>query len=402
MKNEAERTQYITSEKEVENFCQRLHIKYCEELLPFYREGIELFRKQGYAVLDKERLIRLNDKYYIFRRWFGDVLAAADAIREDEDLLIYIYTLVAVIKGREKLSLLQAPDRQRMDTDFAPLFGILYFLEDAIQEMEDRGVPFQVISDSMNGFENDMNAYFELHGRSGMRSYVRWFIPIIRGELLWIGRLQFEMTTLPYKIRVYQRGEDIKVLMDDVFMHEKGMLFGSAGQTDEASKYWADITEEAGKVSGYGVNEFGECIKKKITLCGYEEKLRYKDPIISVHIPSDGNFSAQVCEESYRRAKEIFKKCYPEYKYKAMCCFSWMLEKRLKEIMGKDTNVTLFADKYVAFPLCSKGEDIYSFLYHLKEAVPPEELPEDTSMQRAVKNYLLDGNYFYEKGGFFL
>ena len=328
-------------------------------------------------------------------------MAAADAIREDSDLLIYIYTLVAIIKYHADLSLLQAPDRQRLDTDLTPLFGLLYFLEDVIEEMERKEVPFQVISDSLNGFENDMTAYFELNGRSGMRTYVRWLVPIIRGEILWVGRLRFQMTTLPYKIRVYQKDEDIKVLMDGVYMHEKGMLFGSAGQTDEEGRYWADITMKDGKVIGYGVNEFGECVKERRTLCD-KEKLRYKEPIISVHIPAGGDFSAQACEESYQRAKEILQSCYPEYEYKAMCCFSWMLEKRLKKIMGRDTNVTLFADKYITFPLCSSGEGIYSFLYHLKDTVPPQQLPEDTSMQRAVKEWLCKGNYFYEKGGLFL
>ena len=46
----------------IKSFCQRLDIKCCEELVPFYEEGAELFKEQGYAVIDKERLIKLNNK----------------------------------------------------------------------------------------------------------------------------------------------------------------------------------------------------------------------------------------------------------------------------------------------------------------------------------------------------
>jgi hypothetical protein len=79
-----------------------------------------------------------------------------------------------------------------------------------------------------------------------------------------------------------------------------------------------------------------------------------------------------------------------------------MMEKRLRVIMGKDTNVTRFADKYIAYPRDSKGEAIYFMLYHLPSVVSPQELPENNSMQKAVKKYVCSGNYFYEKGGIFL
>ena len=69
--------------------------------------------------------------------------------------------------------------------------------------------------------------------------------------------------------------------------------------------------------------------------------------------------------------------------------------------MGRDTNVTLFADKYTVYPTKDDGNDVYSFLFHLSKPVPADELPENSSMQRAVKQYLMQGNVFYSKGGVF-
>ncbi len=392
----------MTMEREFIDFCDRLQIKYREELLPLYEEGTKLYKVHGDFIVEKERLIAFNDKYNFFRRWFDDVLKAADLVREDRDLMLHAYILVALIKAKEDIFLLEMPDRKRMDTDFSPLFGLLYFLEEMIGDLERRGVPHDVISDTMHGFDSEITDYYDRNGRSGMRNFTWWFMLWVRGEILRVGRLQFQLKKLPDKIRVYKKGDDVKILIDGEYMHEKGMRFGSAGQDDEAGRFYADIVEEEGKVTGYKINEFGECEKEKITLVGYEEVVKCGDNIINVHIPSHDPFTPEICEESYKRAIEILKTCYPEYEYKAMTCISWLMEKRLRQIMGRDTNITRFADKYIVYPRDSFGTGVYSCLYQLPAAVDPKELPENSSMQRAVKEYLCAGNYFYEKGGLFL
>ena len=387
---------------EVKNFCERLGIAFCDELVPYYEKGLAMFEKEGYRAVDKDRIIKLNDKYYFFRKWFDDVLAAADMIKPDRDLMIHIYTLIVIIKEKADIKYLPIPDRKRLDTDFLPMFSLLWFLEDMIADMERRNVPFQVISDTLQGFDAEINDYYDMFHRSGMRIYVGWFLLFVRCELIRCGRLNFQMTTFNKKIRAYKKGDDIKVLIDGDYVHEKGMIFGSEKQDDEEGKYFAEIVEEGDTVTGYACNEFGECVKEKVTLVGYEEVLRQGDKIISVHIPAHDPFTYEICEESYKIAREVFKNCYPEFEYKAFCCFSWMLEKRLKQIMGRDTNITRFADKYVGFPLKSGGGGCFSFLYHLNGKVPIEQLPENNSMQKAVKKYFLDGNVYYEKGGLFL
>lgn len=385
-----------------ENFCKRLNIKYNEEALPYYESAFIMYNEQGLYPLDKDRLIKFNDQYCIFRKWFDDVLTSIDEIKKSEDLIIYIYALIAAIKADAQSALLPAPDHGTIATDYAPLFSLLYFLEDMIGDMESRGVPHDIISDTLNGFDTEINDYYDIHGRSGMRTYVSWFMIFVKKEILRIGRFQFQITNLNDKIRVYQKGDDVKVLIDGDSVHKKGMLFGSANQDDEEGKFFAEIVETDGSVIGYAANEFGECEAQKVTLTGYKEVLRAGDDIISVHIPSHAPLDAETSEKSYVMAKQIFSSCYGEHKFKAFACFSWMLEKRLKEIMGRDTNVTRFADQYIAYPLLSQGAAVYSFLYHLSDKVDAADLPENSSMQRAVKKYILNGNVFYEKGGIIL
>ena len=384
---------------EVMRFCEELNIQFCEELIPYYEKGTKRYQELGDFIFEQKRLIEYNEKYHIFRAYFDEVLQAADLVRQDPLLALHTYILTCVIEEGAELSILPIVDRNRMDTDFAPLYALLYFLEDMIGDMERRGLPWKVISDTLNGFECEMNDYYDIFGRHGMRRYVSWFLLWIKKEILQIGRLQYQFKMMNDKIRVYEKDGDIQILMDGVYMHPKGMIFGSGGQDAEAEKYLAEITENGEEVTGYAVNWYGECVPEKVTLKGYRELFRSGVPILSTHIISHQIFTPEVLEESYRQAEEVLAKCYPEYDYKAICCYSWMMEKRLRQIMDRDTNITRFADKYHAFPVKSMGNGAYSFLYHLPAPVAPEELPEGNSMQRAVKKYLCEGNYFYEKGG---
>ncbi|MBE7030328.1 MAG: hypothetical protein E7409_02740 [Ruminococcaceae bacterium] len=387
----------------LKSFCDRLGIAYNQALFPYYEKGLLLKREKGLFVVDTERLNRLNNKYNIFRKWYKEVTQACAAISKDDDLILFIYILVVLIQEKASISsLLQMPDRQRLDTDMAPLFAFLYFLEEMISDYQGRGVPHEIISDTLNGFDTEMNDYFDIYARPGIRTYVEWFLLFARREILRIGRFQFQITTLNEHIRVYQKNADIKIMMDGETMHTKGMVFGSKNQDDEEGRYYAEITEKNGAVSGYCANEYGECVPKEISLVGYKEILRRGDRVISVHIPSHAPLTKEMCDESYAKAWEVFATCYPEYDFKAFYCFSWMMDKRLRQIMGKDTNITLFADKYTIFPTKDSGEDIYSFLYHLPEPVAAENLPEHSSMQRAVKQYLMQGNVLYTKSGIML
>ena len=243
---------------QTQNFCKRLGIDFCNELVPFYEKGVELYRQKGTYAIDKGRIIAHNNEYNFFRKWLSDVLSACDEIAKDEDLLVYIYTLVCIIEADAPLSILKAPDRQRMDTDFAPLFSLLYFLEDLIANMKKRGCSHDVISDTLYGFDSEMNDYYSVHGRSGMRVYIWWFLLFVKGEILRVGRFQFQILKLGHKIRVYKKDDDIKILIDGEYMHRDGMVFGSYGQTDEENKYFAEISENGDEVTGYACNELGK------------------------------------------------------------------------------------------------------------------------------------------------
>lgn len=69
-------------------------------------------------------------------------------------------------------------------------------------------------------------------------------------------------------------------------------------------------------------------------------------------------------------------------------------------MLEKESNLTKFMEDFpIAFPTRSDAKGVYAFVYNLHEPVPAEELPEDTSLRRAIKKHLTEGGYIYEKGG---
>lgn len=386
-------------EMTAKELCKRLNIEYRKEIEPYYKKGVSLYREKGLYVVDKERIDDYQYKYNMFRRWYDDVLLAGDIISRDKELILFIYTLVAVIDGNASTDILPMPDRESVETDLAPLFSLMYFLDDMICDMEKRGLSHDIISDTLYGFECEMNEYYALCGRIGIRTCVSWFILFLRGEIIRVGRFHMQFKKYTDKIRVYKKDDDIRLLIDGAMVHKKGMLFGSAGQDDESRKFYAEITEDENGVTGYTVDEFGNCIPEKITLKGYKEILKSGDDVISVHIPADGPLDYELSEKSYRDTINIVKEHYPEYDIKAFTCWSWLLAKEIKTIMGRDTNITRFADKYYTYPTQSNGSSVYYSLFNTSDCAKPSELPERTSMHKLVKKYLEEGNYLYERAG---
>ena len=70
----------------------------------------------------------------------------------------------------------------------------------------------------------------------------------------------------------------------------------------------------------------------------------------------------------------------------------------LAEILKPGANLLLFQQPYLRYPVPTKGEDVLNFVFFLR-FTSFADLPEDTSLQRALKAKYLAGERLYEYGG---
>ena len=385
---------------EAKELFERLGIEYSDEQLPYYERGKRAYEREGRAIFDPERLRRINKKYNIFRDVFEHIIEVGERLSKDDDMVLYNYIAKEAIADRIPFNkLFSLPDSKCERSDHSATYAILAHLERAIGLLEARDLPREVISDSLNGIESEIKAYHEYHGRYGTRGLVGWYTLFLNGEILRIGRLQYQFFKLTHPVRIFKKGDDTAVLMDGVEMHKKGLIFGAAGQTDEEGKFFADIKEENGTVTGYRSNKYGEVDTEPVTLVGYDEPIKRGANILSLHITNSEPFTYDLVIDSLKRADEFFPKYYKDLNIQAYYVHSWLLEKRLRDIVGKETNITRFADLFTGIPTKAGQGGVFTYLFGCTAATPIEEYPENTSMQRAVKKYMAEGGYFYDKVG---
>ena len=80
---------------------------------------------------------------------------------------------------------------------------------------------------------------------------------------------------------------------------------------------------------------------------------------------------------------------------------SWLLDPQLPEVLGEDSNIGRFCRRFTPVFTPGKGEAVFDFVFLGHTPDERESLPEDTSLQRALKAHYMAGKAIYETWGFF-
>ena len=111
---------------------------------------------------------------------------------------------------------------------------------------------------------------------------------------------------------------------------------------------------------------------------------------ISMHIPSDANLKREKVIESIKASFSFFSKYYPMYSNVEYRCKSWLLSSDLKKLLPSTSNIlnfqTLFVIKDEVYVQNGFIKWIYKTYYDNYL-----DLPEDTTLQRNLKQHLLNG-----------
>lgn len=110
---------------------------------------------------------------------------------------------------------------------------------------------------------------------------------------------------------------------------------------------------------------------------------------VSIHIPSHADLSAEEVERSLRMAAAFFGKYFPAYGGVPYTCTSWMLHPAFVPLLGPASRIAAFAAR---FDIENTWEtDDFIFFIFKRNDIAPEDFPENTSLQRAVKKIVLNG-----------
>ena len=105
-------------------------------------------------------------------------------------------------------------------------------------------------------------------------------------------------------------------------------------------------------------------------------------------IPADADLSAERCDESFRMAEQFFAEYFPETAGSKFACDSWLLSPALKELLPEESRILQFQNRFEV-KSWNKEEDAYLEWVFKRKDLPLEKLPEETSLQRKMKAYVL-------------
>ena len=379
------------------------------EFYEIYPQIQDLWQSHSQNILSESFLSQVLDGNYALIPWHDLVIAAAGEVRKNEAMCLLICLLEQWVKagGDPYDADYQPPIGEGLAYDFLHIFPALPSIPDSIAYLRNRNVPEDVIVATMQEYDYCIKVCITHMGRPAFdRGRLGWISLLVRNTLIRIGRFKYDLPDKYfYGSRIYRHKDGrLCILADNIAVHRSGRLLGCVGHTDTEGSFFAKLEQTEDSVTGHLVRG-DRVLRETVTLplSQWELLLCGNDPVPRIHIPDDGSFDAQTIADSFQRARHIFAACYPDLPFKAFFCSSWLMSVDLRDMLKPSSNILGFQNCFLRIPFISSGLGVFSFAFNRAPVIPEsfDDLPENTSLQKSIKQHFLSGGYIHEGAGIF-
>ena len=385
------------------NIIKKLNLENLPEDFDRYIEKIPEYKEN----LCSEKLIDdLQEKFDFFGKYFSTVKQAFSELKTDDTLSLYLDAASIYYKENDIASVrlfpIPATDGS-LAKDFLSLFIMLPSICDTYDEYRKRGFSHESTLKNLDNFKLNIWVMEEfILGRPAISGvYYRWLSIYAKCLIFNHGGLNFELKTAPKSalfIKNKNTGE-VKILINLKGVHRSGMPLGCAGYEDEDGAFSAGFEETETEIIGNPVENYRiQKEKKHFSKSVWEICISPGDDVIGIHIPRNTDLSPDKISLSYKEALEMIKNAYPEFKPKALTCASWLMDPELNRILGEKSKISSFSAPFVRHPNRNNGRDIFGYVFP-SDAKDFSLLPENTSLQRKLKEKYLKGEFIYSYTG---
>lgn len=171
----------------------------------------------------------------------------------------------------------------------------------------------------------------------------------------------------------------------------------------EQVSFTSSLSVDEQSVTGHPVSPDGRAGRQPVRLDRreWEVVLQRGARVLDLHLPSGGGLGPQVIAYSMRRAKEFFARHFPDRPHVGVVCASWVFNPNMADFLPADSNLVRLVQSVRLFPIKISPNQGLGFIFRREEKFDPATAPRDTSLQRAVLDYLAAGNT-WRCGGMFL
>ena len=348
----------------------------------------------------------LHKEFDIFREHYDDVLQGVAALQKDENRRIWAEYACGYMMELpfEEAKVFPLPVKEG-DSDMMPLLIQLPMIPKAVENYRSRGFDEETIQKMMASYYGCAKGVFNRTGKYGLDlRFHRWM-------LIYAKSLIFPYRGFSIEVKLFTEGAiflknkkdgTVVPLVQSATVHKSGLILGSAGCEDPEGSREIFCRETEDGYYGY------RAVNGRIT--GGEEffskeewdcALRPGEFVLSVHLPKGMDLSEENVDIAFTTAIEKARVWYPEQQIRGLYCASWILDPALVNILGENSKIVKFGNRFARYPIKTDGQDVFRFVF------PPNitdlnDLPENTSLERGLKNLYLNGGYIYAFPGVIL
>lgn len=375
--------------------------------------AMDCFEKQGCPVAKKELYDRLDQQYGCFAKYGKVYRAAAQQVAEDEALGRFLTLLCLAledetnkIKDIRQLGRLRAPEgKDPLGYEMATGLALCSQLDGAAAHMKALGLPEDIIKQNLLLAVNSVDTYLRRHPGTPGFDLLEWAQLYLEGKLFLIDRLEVELGgTFEGNACVYVNDAREQVaLAQGIILHKSGFALGAVHYEDPQDSWTADIVQTDAGWEGYPYLENGAVSKDKRFLSRKEwrQLVSKGDPVIRLHIPPLGALTPETVDRTLCQICRFVKKWFPAHPCNVFTCVSWLMDPQLEALLP-DSNICAFSRRFHRMTIKNDGNGVFNFIFNQPDMqFELQTLPENTRLEKAIKNHYLKGKAIYGMVGYF-
>jgi len=354
------------------------------------------------AVID-----RLQEKYDLFEEFYDIVKESAEKINADPELNAYVRTAIQFNKESNVATALKLPGPAisgKPELDLMLFHVVMPMIEASFEKRDRLGFTWEEQKDAREIYKKAIREVQNSTGHPGVRQgNLTRFGLYSRAEIYSHAGFLFEIKPLYARalwIRNRQTGQVLPLVKGRI--HRDGVMFvGAKGYDDQTDSFVADFSEDEEKFCGNAcVNNVTSRESAVYSKKEWECVGRPGEYCLSIHIPDGTDISREATMKACRESIKIFHERFPEYNGTDLIfCATWLLNPKLKQLLGEQSRIVQFADCFVTYPIQDPNATaVFAFVFGGK----PDDLitlPEDTSLRRKLKKLFLDGDHLHAYSG---
>lgn len=351
-------------------------------------------------------LEKYEQEYEVLQQYYEIAVTAVLKLRADKKLFIYGAVLCEYIKHCSTLEARCVPlpkQNGTLERDFFALFLMYTAFPGCVDFYRSRGFSQAEIKQVLSHIRPCITLGEKETGRPILTDvYYNWTMLYIYGELIHCGNFSFQNKIFSGDAILLKNkltGEYVPMMTDGRF-HRNGLVLGTAGSEDPEGSFPAEFTETPNSFVGHPVLYNRVSPKKTVYPKDiWECVLRPNEHVIAVHIARKADISRDTVLQAFREGALLAGRQFPDCNPHFLVCYSWLLDPTLAAILPQ-SKIAQFGEVFLRFPVMSRGTEYKMFVFPGHDG-PNDTLPEDTTLQRKIKQHLISGGHIHFTAGIY-